>query len=175
MRISLFALLLLCAACSIKAPEVRVVGQRSLLEKQILGSYESSVQDQWIMSLLRSDSLIRPLPDEELQKKSLLRALRRRRFNQDDRVEFLHQGFLGETFWGELVQLQDSLEPNVLASLNRLVTQENTDRRVLLSRLRLLHPADTLEIQRVFTQIQQDSAPRGSMIQNEAGQWSKRP
>ncbi len=179
MRLSIQNFLLLltfcCISCSIKAPEVRVVGQRSLLEQQILGSYESSVQDQWMLSMLRADSLSRTSPTPWQSEGSLLLTLKRRRFNADDLQQSLALGYVGEAWDGRLHPMLDSTFAGDMAAVERLVRQENADRRMLLERLHLLHPEDSLEVCRVFTRIQQKAAPSGSQVQSEEGEWKTRP
>ena len=79
----------LCLGCSLQAPEIKVTGERSLLETQMLGRYQAIQQELWIQGSLRE------LPDstaERGQRAQLMNALRRRRYNQDDRVDLLARG-----------------------------------------------------------------------------------
>jgi hypothetical protein len=171
MRRILFLLLLTCVACSIKAPEVRVVGQRSLLEQQILGSYQSSVQDQWMLSMLRSDTISHFDSTRNQEGSSLLLALKRRRFNADDVQEFLKGGLIGEGLDGQLLSLLDSTRLEHEVQVARLIRQENKDRSVLLDRMLLLHPLDSSEVHRIFIRVQQEAAPKGSPLQSADGRW----
>ncbi|MDP2359286.1 MAG: DUF1318 domain-containing protein [bacterium] len=162
---------LLAGACSLQAPEIKVTGERSLLEKQVLGSYQSFGREMWMATSLRG------LPDSMAtagERENLLKSIRRRRFNQDDRLRLLAAGQLGENRDGRLELLAADLPPGSERSLlERVVEQDNQDREVLLARLRRLYPEqDAGELARLFAAIQQDEAPRGARIQRADGSWT---
>jgi hypothetical protein len=162
----------LLQACSLQAPEIKVTGERSLLEKQVLGSYQSFSRDQWMVTSLRG------LPDSlapEGERESLLKAIRRRRFNQDDRLRLLAQGWLGEGPAGLLV-LRPEGAPEAEKELGeRVLRQENQDREALLARLRRLYPEqETAELTAIFTGIQRDEAPKGAWLQRADGSWERK-
>lgn len=167
---------LLLGACSLQAPEIKVTGERSLLEKQVLGSYQSFGRDMWMATSLRG------LPDTLVlagERENLLKAIRRRRFNQDDRRRLLAAGLLGEGLGGRLETREGAAaaapaeaERELIA---RLLRQENQDRETLLARLTRLYPEQELgELGRIFTGIQLDEAPKGAWIQHADGSWARK-
>lgn len=166
---------LLGQSCSLQAPEIKVTGERSLLEKQVLGSYQSFGRDLWMATSLRG------LPDSMAtggERENLLKAIRRRRFNRDDRLRLLAGGWLGETSGGLLVERADGLAPPPDAErelLARLMRQENQDRATLLARLERLHPEQgRAELARIFAGIQMDEAPKGAWVQAVQGEWTRK-
>ena len=165
---------LLLGACSLQAPEIKVTGERSLLEKQVLGSYQSFGRDMWMATSLRG------LPDTLVlagERENLLKAIRRRRFNQDDRRRLLAAGLLGEGLGGRLEPREAAAPlPEAEAELRaRLLRQENQDRETLLARLTRLYPEQELgELGRIFAGIQLDEAPRGAWIQRVDGSWIRK-
>ncbi len=168
-------LALLGQSCSLQAPEIKVTGERSLLEKQVLGSYQSFGRDLWMATSLRG------LPDSMAtggDRENLLKAIRRRRFNRDDRLRLLAGGWLGEAGSGLLVERGEGLAPPPDAErelLARLMRQENQDRQVMLSRLERLHPEqDRDELVRIFAGIQMDEAPKGAWVQGAQGDWTRK-
>jgi hypothetical protein len=165
---------LLAAACAIQAPEIKVTGERGLLERQILGAYQGLSEELWMLTSLRApgDSLV--LAEERSR---LLEALRRRRFNRDDRMQLLAGGWLGEGADGRIHPREGDGElPAAAARLReRLLEQENEDRDRLIERLLDLHPqTDILELTRVFAAIQAEESPAGAWIQAEDGAWERR-
>jgi len=171
--------MLLATSCSIQAPEIKVTGERSLLEKQVLGAYQGFGRDLWMATSLRG------LPDTlaaEGERENLLKAIRRRRFNQDDRLRLLSQGVLGESSLGRL-ELRAASAGGTAAGgeggdaglAARLLRQENQDREILLARLRRLYPEqDPAELDRIFAGIQRDEAPKGAWLQQADGSWTRK-
>jgi hypothetical protein len=175
------ALTLLAAACSLQAPEIKVTGERSLLEKQVLGSYQSFGRELWMSTSLRG------LPDTLVQageRENLLKAIRRRRFNADDRLRLLAAGWLGESREGRLEPREASAASGAAGAAPpaadeelraRLLRQENQDRETLLARLARLYPGqDAAELTRIFAGIQADEAPAGAWLQRADGSWARK-
>lgn len=160
------------AACSLQAPEIKVTGERSLLEKQMLGSYQSFSRELWMATSLRG------LPDSLSaagERENLLKAIRRRRFNQDDRQRLLTQGWLGEGPDGRLVSRAEGAPLPEKELSERVLRQENQDREVLLSRLRRLYPGqEPAELLAIFADIQRDEAPKGAWLQRADGGWERK-
>ena len=42
------------SSCAVKAPEVRITGEKTALEKQILGTYAQIKEDVWMVASVRS-------------------------------------------------------------------------------------------------------------------------
>lgn len=170
---ALAALLALLAGCSIQAPEIKVTGERSLLERQVLGAYQGLTEDLWMLTSLRS-------PDSTAlagERGPLLDALRRRRFNRDDRLRLLAEGWIGETSAGRLAEREGDGAPGeeTVRLRKRLLAQENEDRERLLARLLALHPdAELSDLERLFAGIQADESPAGAWIQAEDGSWARK-
>jgi len=164
----------LLQSCSLQAPEIKVTGERSLLEKQVLGSYQSFGRDLWMATSVRG------LPDSMVlggERENLLKAIRRRRFNRDDRLRLLAAGWLGEAGSGLLEERPQAMAPPAAEQelLTRLVRQENQDREVMLARLRRLHPEEDADgLVRIFAGIQADEAPKGAWIQLAQGEWTRK-
>lgn len=163
----------LLLSCSLQAPEVKVTGERSMLEKQMLGRYQAFQQELWLQGSLRD------FPDTTLSdggRGKLLRALRRRRYNMDDRHDLLGRGLLAESSEARLVPAPNAIIPPEDEALAlRIMSQENEDRLQLLARLQLLHPElEDAALQEVFRGLLRDESPRGSWHQDENGNWKRK-
>ncbi len=159
--------------CSIHAPEIRVTGERSALERQVLGSYQRFSEDLWMLGSYRSPGDTIRLAEERI---SLLKSVRRRQFNRDDRMRLLELGWVGEAADGMLVARPEAeLSGDSDHELReRLLRQENEDRRRILARLLALNPGSEDELRRIFAGIQRDESPKGAWIQDEGGRWRRK-
>ncbi len=176
MKVFLFLLPgLAMLGCSIHAPEVRVTGERTALEQQILGQYEALSSTLWAVGSTRD------LPDSleaEKGRQKVAEAIRVRRFYLDDRVRFLAEGRIGEGKDGLLVKREDPslppLPPNEAGNFNNFWYPEQAARKTILDRLRRLNPGREEEAVLVFAGIQRDEAPPGAWIENAAGRWIRK-
>lgn len=164
-------------SCSIKPPEVRVTGEMTALEKEVLGTYREIEQDTWMVASTRSagsgqGQKISP------EKKQVLEAKRRQKFNQDDVLEMKKDGVIGENNQGflEIVD-EDVLEGDSEKTefVSTLVSEENKDRTVIIDRVielnENLKDAVRENILAIFAEMNQKNSPVGTWIQNQVGKW----
>ena len=85
---SVFLLILigLIASCTVKPPEVRVTGEMTALEREVIGTYNEIERDTWMVASTRSSATGKGQTLSP-EKKKVLDAKRRQKFNQDDVVE----------------------------------------------------------------------------------------
>ncbi len=167
------ALLSLLLGCSLQAPELVVTGERTALERQVLGSYQQLNENLWLLASTRQQEDSLQLGAEQ---GSLLEAVRRRRFNRDDLISLLASGWLGEGLEGQLVLRmgRGGIDPHLELVRERVLRQENEDRGVLLDRLRRLNPGAEDEVSAVFRGILLDESPNGSWVQLDDGGWKRK-
>lgn len=178
-RLMMIQLLLITiiSACSIKAPEVNVTGEKTALEREVLGTYHEMQEDVWMVASARSATDKKTVPISP-QKRRVLDALQQQKFNKDDIDEFKRKGYIGENNQGLLEVLPhaklpvDSLEQS---EVKTIVTEENQDREIIISRVielnQSLKNAVRESILAVFAQMHQDNSSVGTWIQNKTGEW----
>ncbi len=159
-----------------------VVGERSSLEKQVLGSYRALHSDFEAFGSVRGvDEFgrVREAPRVTDSKRAALRALQNQAYNQDDIRAFLQEGLVGEAKDGRLVIFEERLaqEPADRQAFTRaVVEEENADREILIRRLMETTPdvsaGDEARVRAVFASLNRDNAPAGARIQTEDGEWS---
>lgn len=174
--VSGIAALLLFSGCSIKAPEVRVTGEMTALEKEVIGTYRQIEEDTWMVASTRSSADRKTKISEE--KKQVLDARRRQQFNQDDLNEFKRNGLVGENNQG-FVEIRESSPDTARSELVRtIVSEENTDREVIMSRVielnETLQGAVRENVLGVFASMYQRESPRGTWIQDPDGKWKQK-
>jgi uncharacterized protein YdbL (DUF1318 family) len=167
-------------ACSIKAPEVRLTGEKTSLEKEILGTYHQMREDTWMVASTRGvaeKSSVAMSPE----KKRSLDALRDQEFNKDDVEEFKKNGFVGETKDGRLlVRSSEELSriPETAKLVDEIVQEENAGRQIIMERVVELNDALKRavpeDVSAVFAKMYQENSPAGSWIQKPDGSWIKK-
>jgi uncharacterized protein YdbL (DUF1318 family) len=172
--------ILSAVACSIKPPEVKVTGEKTALEREIIGTYHQMREDTWMVASTRSTDERQPVV-MSAEKKKVLEALQQQEFNKDDVEEFKKKGYVGESGDGSLVvRGGDDLKRDAEQSnlVRDIVQEENQCRQAVLQRVVELNdalkkavPKDVLS---VFAKMYQDNSPKGTWIQKPAGDWVRK-
>jgi len=173
-------LVLLGSECSIKAPEVRVTGEKTSLEKEVVGTYQEMEEDTWMIASTRAVSGEGELKISP-EKRKVLEALQEQKFNKDDIDEFKRSGMVGENREGFLeIRTSKELEedPEKIKLIQEIVQEENKNREVIMERVIELNSslknANREEIYSIFAKVNQDNSPSGSWIQQADGSWVKK-
>lgn len=161
---------------------LNIVGEKTSLERQVLGTYEELGTDLAVYASVRGvqpdGSLAAPTPMTESQR-AVLQAINNRRYNRDDLDAILLSGAVGEGNDGLLVARENptgpavALKPELVA---QIVDEENRDRQTIIGRLMATTPGvsegNRGDVGWVFAGLNQDLAPTGSAIQARDGSWS---
>jgi len=170
----------LVLGCSIKAPEVRVTGEKTALEREVVGTYHEMEEDTWMIASTRAvqgEDEVKLSPE----KRRVLEALQEQKFNKDDIDEFKKKGYVGENNQGYLeIQSSEELEkdPEEMTLVQEIVQEENKDREVIMGRVIELNDslkkAAQQEVLAVFAKMNQENSPEGTWSQNPEGKWAKK-
>jgi len=180
-RIIWIFLIMIClvCGCAIQTPEVRITGEKTALENQILGQYARLQEEVWMLVSYRAlDSTSQSFSQERRQ---VLEAIRNRMFNRDDVEEFKLDGAVGEALTGLLVvrpSAKYEQDENYRTRLDTVVSQENRDRGVIMVRIVELETnLDTQESEKVtevFARLNQEGSVKGTWIEASPGRWEKK-
>jgi hypothetical protein len=177
-------LLFLFSACHgpLIGVNVEVVDEKTLLERQILGSYDELSKDLVMIASVRGvdeSGKIKPALYLPPGKEKALRAAQSREFNRDDLEAFKRDGCVGETRDGLIGILPCSKmkgDKKYAGFVKEVADEENRDRLVILARVietsENLSPNDLPKLRRVFAQMNADAAKKGDSIQLENGTWT---
>lgn len=183
-RLTLGAALLALAGCSgpLLGVNVFVVGERTSLENQVLGAYQTLNADFEAYASVRGvdeTGQVRPAPPTTDSKAAALAAMRNRAYNRDDVQDFLAQGWVGEGRDAMLAVFDEPLAtlPQARRDFVRaVVDEENADRRAILERLLTttpgLTPDERPRVRAILAQMNREAAPAGARLQEEGGSWS---
>lgn len=171
---------MLLLACSVQAPEVRVTGEKTALEQEVLGTYERLEEDTWMVASSRA-ARKEDAGNLSEDKSNVLEAIRRQKFNKDDIDEFKRRQFAGEAGNGLLeirvdaLPTEDSLQVQLV---HEIVAEENTDRSVIMNRVielkTSLQEASREEVTKIFARMYQGNSEKGVWIQTPDGSWSRK-
>jgi uncharacterized protein YdbL (DUF1318 family) len=160
---------------------VEVVDEKTLLERQILGSYDELSKEMVMLASVRGvdeEGRIKPLAYVPPEKEKALRAAQSREFNRDDIDSFKADGCVGENREGLLSVTpcgKMEKEKKHAEFVRSILKEENEDRLVILSRVvatsENMTPRDLPKLQKVFAQMNRDAARTGEKIQTEDGRW----
>lgn len=179
----LFAAPVLFGACSgpFLGINLQVVGEKTALERQVLGTYEEIGRDLSAYASVRGvnpDGTMRTPPRTTDSQAEVLQAFSNRKYNRDDLDTLLTNGIVGEGMDGMLAApgaeaaTDSSLNP---ALVSELISEENRDRAVIIERLMKTTPGvtevDRAEVGWIFATLNQELAPAGARLQTKTGEW----
>ncbi len=167
-------------SCSIKAPEVRVTGEKTALEREVLGTYHQMEEDTWMIASSRSmkgEGEVKISPE----KRKVLDALQGQKFNKDDIDEFKRKGYVGENNEGLLeIRPSDALSGDTeqMNMVQEIVQEENDDREIIMGRVIELNDSlkkeNENDIHSIFAKMNQENSPDGTWIQMPDGRWVRK-
>ena len=183
--LALAPLLFIGCAKSLVAVNVEVVDEKTLLERQVLGSYEEMGKDLVLIASVRSvdpSGKLKPRPIMPPGKKRATAAMQAREFNRDDIDRFKSLGIVGEGNDGLLKFFEDEealkKDGNLKAFSSAIVKEENGDRLVIMERIietnENFKPEDLPKVKKIFANLNRDNARPGDRIQKDDGSWAKK-
>jgi uncharacterized protein YdbL (DUF1318 family) len=184
------AVLLQASACTLAKVDVNVVSERTSLENQVLGTYNSLSQDMLLVASVRGVSpsgKIEALPRHTPEQLDATRALETIAFHADDVETFKKFGWIGENNEGLLTPFTretpkvtseelKSFAANYSAAEFQQVLQEvNQAREVLMKRVVQTNENFTIKdlpaIRTVFAKINRQNSAPGAKVQEADGRW----
>ena len=176
--------------CTLAKVDVNVVSERTSLENQVLGTYNSLSEDVLLVASVRGVSptgKIESPPHRTPEQQDAVRALETISFHADDIDSFKRLGWVGENLEGLLtpfereVPKQASAELKAFAAAYRdgefrqVVDEVNRSREVLMMRVVQTNENFTVKdlpaIRKVFAGINRRNSAPGSKVQEEDGKW----
>ncbi|MGA1867656.1 MAG: DUF1318 domain-containing protein [bacterium] len=183
-------LFLFITGCTLATVNVDVVSERTALENQVLGTYNSLDNEMLLVASVRgvdSDGHIKRPPHKSQEHQDAISAMQLLSFHEDDLQSFKRLGWVGENNEGFLTifgmkketipsELKEFSDRYTEGEFQSVVEQINNAREIIMRRVIDLNEnfseeADMLRIRRVFGKLNADNALPGEMIQTEDGAW----
>ena len=163
-------------ACSIKAPEVSITGEKTALEEQVLGDWRQIESDTWIIASTRATGSGGASGSKSQQ--AVLNATQNRKFNKDELDEFKKDQVLGENNQGYLEIFKNEKynnSPMYSRMVEHIFAEENRDRKIIYEQLLAGQNTSSPEKLKTFAWIfaKQNirDSDKGTKIQDQDGTW----
>ncbi len=176
-----FGLLLLlgaAASCGIKTNQVSI-GQKTTLERQLMGNVEPLSEEELLVASVRGAAASNPTAKDEQQQRALA-ARRRQIFNRDDLDELRGAGCLGEARDARLVArpCDKPVEPALASLQAELIGQENDDRQAIIDWALATDPqltaADRGQVVQIYRRLLLERLRPGDWLEQDDGSWARR-
>ncbi|MBP7603301.1 MAG: DUF1318 domain-containing protein [Spirochaetes bacterium] len=168
----------------ISPPDIHLTGEKTVIERQIVGDYRELERDAWIVSSVKTDVARSRGPAVVMGgDEALLRAVKIREFNEAKIRAYKDEGAVGEASTGLAVYLpQKRYESDASrrAALMRVLEDENAARRTIFERS--VARAGTGEPSRrdvdafgaAFAEEQAALARKNDWVQEKTGKWVRK-
>ncbi len=184
------ALALFVSGCTLAKVDVNVVSERTSLENQVLGTYNSLSEDMLLVASVRGVSptgKIASPPRHTPEQADAVRAMETIAFHADDVESFKGFGWVGENREGLLTTFTREPPKGASAELKsfaanysdaefqQVVQEVNQARDVLMIRVVQTNENFTIKdlpsIRTVFAKINRQNSAPGSKVQDADGRW----
>jgi hypothetical protein len=185
-------ILTVLAGCTLADVKVEVISERTALENQVLGSYNTLDAQMLLTASVRgvdsSGNIARP-PAHSREYKDTLRAMQTIDFHADDLERFKRLGWVGENNQGLVesfgmttgdvpTSLLDFAENYSTEEFEHVLSQINHSReKIMLQVIYMnenLQESDLPEVRTIFATLNRNKAGPGDKIQTDTGKWVTR-
>lgn len=182
-------LLGIITGCTLADVKVNVAGQRTSLENQVLGSYNSLTEKTLLVASVRGvtpTGQIETKAEQSLEQSLAVEAMQVIGFHQDDIRNFKTLGWIGENTKGLLTtfprqtkdipsELQDFAARYPKAEFTSVVKEVNQARQTIMEQVirtnEQFTEKDLDRIRRVFWKMHLEQTLSDEKIQTEEGKW----
>jgi hypothetical protein len=172
------------ACITIEIPTPTITGEKTVIERQIVGDYRELEKDAWILSSVKTNiqrrrGTISIIGGDRI----LFRAMKVREFHLDKIREYKNSGAIGERNDGYIVYRQVSRyerDRDLKGILLRVIEEENGARKIIfrrsLERSGIETPGEKemVGFGRIFAKEQRALAQTNDWIQEESGSWVRK-
>ena len=186
--------LFILSACTLADVDVTVVSERTSLENQVLGSYNSLSSEVLLVASVRGvdpHGRVTTAPAPSGEQRDAVEAIQVISFHADDVDAFKRLHWVGENNQGLLEsfgvqkdgqqqlkippELSEFVQRYQQAEFDKVVAEVNEARKVVMNRVvernELLSKEDLPEVRAIFAKIEAEKALIGDMVQNVDGSW----
>jgi hypothetical protein len=181
---------LLTAGCSstpsclsIVPPDVYLTGEKTVIERQIVGDYMELEKDAWTVSSVRTSAAKKNTSGRMSGDPELFKYIKVREFHYDKIKEYKGEGALGEANTGYIQYMEIKKYESSPAEKKILLTvieEENRARREIFNRSVFIskgsEPAkgDLEQFGKAFAEEQRGLASKDEWIQETSGKWGRK-
>jgi hypothetical protein len=178
------SILFLCVqmSCVVVAPEVKLTGEKTIVENQIIGEYKEIEPDAWAVSTMKTYTA--------KQKTSVVSAdpvfmgaMKMRELNEDAVRRYKNEEAFGESSSGYIVyrsQQKYESDKDLKKVIMNVLDDENKARKTIFERSLVLSgnekpsDAEISTLAKRFAEDERSRAQKNDWIQGNDGQWQRK-
>ncbi|OGP57567.1 MAG: DUF1318 domain-containing protein [Deltaproteobacteria bacterium RBG_13_49_15] len=190
MKKRFIAVLALLCGCTLAEVKVDVLSERTALENQILGTYNTLDREMLLLASVRSvdsSGRIASPQKQSREHQDAVSAMQVQAFHADDLQLFKRLQWVGENNHGLLTMFQmtrenipDDLKPHAMRftqeEFESVVSQINAARETIMARVVSMNEtipgSDLSKIREIFGKLNAENARPGEKIQTEDDKWT---
>lgn len=171
------------SCCLIAPPEINLTGEKTVIERQIVGDYMELEKDAWTVSSIKTPVAKTDAGAQGSGDPEIIKAIKVREFHSSRIREYKTEGAIGETSTGFISYVgttQYESSPEIKKILLTVIEEENRARREIfvktLSGSGGKEPSKN-EIDsfgKIFSEEQRALAQKGDWIQDNSGKWTRK-
>jgi uncharacterized protein YdbL (DUF1318 family) len=172
------------SCCVIAPPKIHLTGEKTVIERQIVGDYKEIEKDAWVISSVQT-TLTRSEGSATVSAadKEIFRAMKIREYNNESIRTFKDDGAAGETFNGYVQYIANEKydrDPDAKGEVQRILSEENSARKLIFQRTLLNSSqkeptAEEIEaFGKLMAEEQAAAARKGDWIQDKSGRWIRK-
>ncbi|MBN2041479.1 MAG: DUF1318 domain-containing protein [Spirochaetes bacterium] len=171
------------SCCLIAQPSVTLTGEKTSIERHIVGEYSELEKDAWIISSVDTGMQRGERASVESGDEELLAAIKIREFHKEKIRNYKDEGVIGELNNGlvayrQLFKYENN--SNFKKILLTVIEEENKARRTIFIRSLMRNKKDSPSEEemrafgKIFAEEQQALAEKNDWIQDRSGQWIRK-
>lgn len=178
---SIFSFIII--SCTIAPPVINITGEKTIIERQIVGDYRELEKDAWILSSVKTNIQRKGYTVVIGGDRILFTAMKIREYHKDKVRDYKDEGAIGETNTG-YIQYRSTprydRDRDLKEILFRVIQEENKARKIIFKRSLIrsgVKDPGNEEIRSFgmkFAQEQRERAQKSDWIQNESGKWIRK-
>jgi len=169
--------LALILSCTVRIPDIKITGEKTALENQVMGEYAKIKEDAWMIASERGSGDIKITAD----RRDVVEAVRDREFFKDDVNELKIKGIFGENQKG-LLEIVDQKELDKLDKVNKenadvVFDKENKARTLIMQRIietDVKFNSAPDEVYESFFNMNLSESPQKTYYRNKKGEWVRK-
>jgi len=171
------------SCCLIAPPEINLTGEKTVIERQIVGDYMELEKDAWTVSSVKTTAVKKNTSGRMSGDPELFKFIKVREFHYDKIREYKGEGALGEGNNGYIQYMETKKYESSPAEKKILLTvidEENRARKEIFTRSILLSKGSEPEKAEIdsfgkgFAEEQRGLASKDEWIQDNSGKWGRK-
>ncbi len=164
-------------------PEINLTGEKTVIERQIVGDYMELEKDAWTVSSVRTTVAKKDGGAQGSGDPEIIKSIKVREFHSGRVKDYKAEGVIGETSAGFISYIEGAAyesSPELKKSLLIVIDEENRARREIfvktLTKSGGKEPSkgELESFGRIFAEEQRALAQKGDWIQDNSGKWTRK-